>query len=172
MLLDRFSLNVTPRIFFVTATPPVITRYVVELGDISLANSLASTRIRYRKLKRGTTGDGMVKKIAVEEHCLCPGFEDYWAPTVADLPANKRETFLARLTDFGEMRLAAMELAGIERCVLSIAGPGVQAERDTKTARDKGRSANDFLAREIAKRPQRYSGFAHLPMQDAVAAAD
>jgi 2,3-dihydroxybenzoate decarboxylase len=114
----------------------------------------------------------MVKKIAVEEHCLCPGLEDYWAPTVADLPANKREAFLARLTDFGEMRLEAMDRADIERCVLSVAGPGVQAERDTKTARDKARSANDFLAREIAKRPQRYSAFAHLPMQDAVAAAD
>jgi len=114
----------------------------------------------------------MVKKIAVEEHCLCPGFEDYWAPTVADLPANKRETFLARLTDFGEMRLAAMELAGIERCVLSIAGPGVQAERDTKTACDKAREANDLLAREVDKRPKRYAGFAHLAMQDAAAAAD
>ena len=33
----------------------------------------------------------MVKKIAVEEHCLCPGFEDYWGPTVADLAAKKRE---------------------------------------------------------------------------------
>jgi len=114
----------------------------------------------------------MVKKIAVEEHCLCPGFEDYWAPTVANLPANKRQEFLARLTDFGEMRLDAMDRAGIERCVLSLAGPGVQAERDVKTARDKARAANDFLAREIEKRPRRYSGFAHLAMQDAVAAAD
>src|SRR5258708_12187955 len=106
----------------------------------------------------------MVKKIAVEEHCLCPGFEDYWAPTVADLPANKRETFLARLTDFGEMRLAAMELAGIERCVLSIAGPGVQAERDPKTACDKARSANAFLAREISKTPPPHPRFPHLPI--------
>src|SRR6266581_3805755 len=113
----------------------------------------------------------MVKKIAVEEHCLCPGFEEYWAPTVADLPTHKREAFLARLTDFGEMRLEAMERAGIELCVLSLAGPGVQSERDTKTACDKARSANDFLAREIAKRPQRYSGLAHLAMQDAAAAA-
>jgi hypothetical protein len=85
----------------------------------------------------------MVKKIAVEEHCLCPGVEDYWAPTVASLPANKRQEFLARLTDFGEMRLDAMDRAGIERCVLSLAGPGVQAERDVKTARDKARAAND-----------------------------
>ncbi|HKF08811.1 MAG TPA: amidohydrolase family protein [Xanthobacteraceae bacterium] len=114
----------------------------------------------------------MVKKIAVEEHCLCPGFEEYWAPTVADMPAGKREALLARLTDFGEMRLEVMERAGIERCVLSVAGPGVQAERDAKTACDKARAANDFLAREIAKRPQRYSGFAHLAMQDAAAAAD
>src|SRR5499426_4830249 len=114
----------------------------------------------------------MVKKIAVEEHFLSPGFEDYWAPTVANLPANKRQEFLARLTDFGEMRLAAMDRAGIERCVLSLAGPGVQAERDTKTACRRAREANDFLAGEIAKRPDRYSGFAHLPMQDAKAAAD
>src|SRR4030095_8629612 len=119
----------------------------------------------------GTTKDGMVRKIAVEEHCLCPGFEDYWAPTVVDLPAKKRDDFLARLTDFGEMRLSAMDRAGIERCVLSLAGPGVQAERDPKTAVRRARESNDFLAREIAKRPDRYSGFAHLPMQDPAAAA-
>ena len=34
------------------------------------------------------------------------------------------------------------------------------------------RSSNDFLAKEIQKRPDRYSGFAHLAMQDAKAAAD
>jgi len=114
----------------------------------------------------------MVRKIALEEHCLTPGFEDYWGPTVVDLPANKRTDFLARLTDFGEMRLAAMDRAGIARCVLSLAGPGVQAERDPKTAVRRARESNDFLAREIGKRPDRYSGFAHLPMQDPAAAAD
>ncbi|MET0632630.1 MAG: amidohydrolase family protein [Xanthobacteraceae bacterium] len=114
----------------------------------------------------------MVRKIALEEHCLTPGFEDYWGPTVVDLPANKRTDFLARLTDFGEMRLAVMDRAGIARCVLSLAGPGVQAERDPKTAVRRARESNDFLAREVAKRPNRYSGFAHLPMQDPVAAAD
>jgi 2,3-dihydroxybenzoate decarboxylase len=114
----------------------------------------------------------MVRKIALEEHCLTPGFEDYWGPTVVDLPANKRTDFLARLTDFGEMRLAVMDRASIERCVLSLAGPGVQAERDPKTAVRRARESNDFLAREVAKRPDRYSGFAHLPMQDPAAAAD
>ena len=114
----------------------------------------------------------MVRKIALEEHCLTPGFEDYWGPTVVDLPANKRTDFLERLTDFGEMRLAVMDRTGIERCVLSLAGPGVQAERDPKTAVRRARESNDFLAREVAKRPARYSGFAHLPMQDPAAAAD
>ena len=38
----------------------------------------------------------MVKKIALEEHFLCPGFEDYWGPTVGDLAAKKREEFRAR----------------------------------------------------------------------------
>jgi 2,3-dihydroxybenzoate decarboxylase len=114
----------------------------------------------------------MVKKIAVEEHFLCPGFEEYWAPTVTDLAASKRDQFLACLTDFGELRLASMDRAGVERAVLSIAGPGVQAERDTRTACRRAREANDFLAREVGKRPHRYAGLAHLPMQNAVAAAD
>jgi len=114
----------------------------------------------------------MVKKIALEEHFLCPGFVEYWNPTAVDLPAAKREQALARLTDFGEIRLAAMDRAGIERAVLGLAGPGVQTERDTSAAIRNARAANDFLAGEIQKRPNRYSGFAHLPMQDAKAAAD
>jgi 2,3-dihydroxybenzoate decarboxylase len=114
----------------------------------------------------------MVAKIALEEHFMCPGFIEYWNPTAADLPPRIRERALARLTDFGETRLAAMDQAGIARAVLGLAGPGVQAERDTATAIRNARAANDFLAREIAKRPDRYSGFAHLPMQDAKAAAD
>jgi 2,3-dihydroxybenzoate decarboxylase len=114
----------------------------------------------------------MVKKIAVEEHFLCPGFDDYWAPTVVDLPAKHRDNFYRRLTDFGEMRLAAMDQSGVARCVLSLAGPGVQAEKDPGTALRKARQANDFLAAQTARCPERYSGFAHLPMQDAKAAAD
>jgi 2,3-dihydroxybenzoate decarboxylase len=114
----------------------------------------------------------MVKKIALEEHFLCPDFIEYWNPTAVDLPAERREKALSRLTDFGEMRLSAMDEAGIARAVLGLAGPGVQAERDAATAVRRARAANDFLAREIAKRPDRYCGFAHLPMQDARAAAD
>jgi len=114
----------------------------------------------------------MVRKIAIEEHFLCPGFEDYWRPTVSAIDPKVASGLFARLTDFGEMRLAAMDQAGIVRSVLSIAGPGVQSERDTATAQRRAREANDFLAREIEKQPDRYSGFAHLAMQDARGAAD
>jgi 2,3-dihydroxybenzoate decarboxylase len=79
---------------------------------------------------------------------------------------------LARLKDFGDMRIAAMDSGGIARAVLSVSGPGVQAERDAATARRRAAEANDFLAGEVAKRADRYSGFGHLPMQDGVAAAD
>ncbi len=114
----------------------------------------------------------MVNKIALEEHFLCPGFEDYWKPTVAGVDPNILKQIVARLSDFGELRLNSMDSAGIGRAVLGLTGPGVQAERDTAAAIRNARAANDFLAREVARRPDRYSGFAHLPMQDAKAAAD
>ena len=114
----------------------------------------------------------MVKKIALEEHFLCPGFEEYWKATVGDVDPKILASVVAALSDFGELRLKSMDGAGIERAVLSIAGPGVQAETDARIAIRRARDANDFLAREIQRRPNRYSGFAHLPMQDAKAAAD
>jgi 2,3-dihydroxybenzoate decarboxylase len=112
------------------------------------------------------------RKIALEEHFLCPGFEGYWTTTVEDVDPAILKGVIGRLWDFGEQRLAAMDRAGIARAVLSLSGPGVQIERDTATAIRNARAANDFLAGEIAKRPDRYSGFAHLALQDAVAAAD
>jgi len=114
----------------------------------------------------------MVRKIALEEHFLCPGFEDYWKTTVGDVDPKIYGQVQARLTDFGEQRLTSMDKAGIARSVLSLAGPGVQIEHDNATAVRKAREANDFLAREVQKRPDRYSGFGHLPLQDPKAAAD
>ncbi|MFD2031395.1 amidohydrolase family protein [Ancylobacter dichloromethanicus] len=55
--------------------------------------------------------------------------------------------------------------------VLSVTTPGVQGVSDTQEAIRLARDANDFLAREVQKRPDRYAGFAHLAMQDAEAAA-
>lgn len=114
----------------------------------------------------------MVRKIALEEHFLCAEVEPYWKATVEDVPPPILEKILARLTDFGGLRLETMDRAGIAHSVLSIAGPGVQAERDSAVATRKARQANDFLAREIEKRPDRYSGLAHVALQDPHAAAN
>jgi len=114
----------------------------------------------------------MVRKIALEEHFLCPGYEEYWRTTTLTFDPAVVGGLLARLTDFGDGRLEAMDRAGIARSVLSIAGPGVQSEPDNAIALRRAREANDFLAREIQKRPDRYAGFGHLAMQDARGAAD
>lgn len=113
----------------------------------------------------------MVQKIALEEHFLSPGLVDYWRPTMTEVAAPFVEHLYKRLTDFGDLRLETMDKAGIARSVLSISGPGVQAERDPAVATRKAREANDFLAVEIQKRPDRYSGFAHIAVQDPHAAA-
>lgn len=113
----------------------------------------------------------MLRKIALAEHFLSPGLIDYWLPSVATLDRTAADILFRRLTDLGEARLETMVSAGIQRAVLSIAGPGVQAEPVIATAVRRAGEANDFLAREIAKRPSSYLGFAHLPMQDPAAAA-
>ncbi|HEY2226239.1 MAG TPA: amidohydrolase family protein [Xanthobacteraceae bacterium] len=114
----------------------------------------------------------MVAKIALEEHFMCAGFEDYWRTTVADVDPAILGKLVARLSDFGAERLEAMDQAGIARAVLSLSGPGVQIERDTAVACRKARQCNDLLGKEIQRRPDRYSGFGHLAMQDPAAAAD
>lgn len=111
-------------------------------------------------------------KIALEEHFMAPGFIDYFNKTSINISPDLFGKALTALQDFGERRLAAMDLIGIEKSVLSLAGPGVQAETETATAVAKARECNDFLAARIAEQPGRYAGFAHLAMQDPKAAAD
>lgn len=55
--------------------------------------------------------------------------------------------------------------------VLSLAGPGVQVERDIAVAVRRARECNDFLAEKMRDQP-RFGGLAHLAMQDPGAAAD
>ena len=114
----------------------------------------------------------MAKKIALEEHFLSPGLVDYWKPTMSEVAPEIVGGLLKKLTDFGALRLEGMDRNGIARAVLAVSGPGVQVERDAGTAIAKAKESNDFLAGEIQKAPDRYSGFAHLAMQDARAAAD
>jgi 2,3-dihydroxybenzoate decarboxylase len=59
-----------------------------------------------------------------------------------------------------------MDAAGIEIMIASLNAPAIQAIPDIKRATEVTREANDILAREIAKRPDRFVGVAALSMQD------
>ena len=93
-----------------------------------------------------------MRKIALEEHFLAPGFEDYFATTAVNLDAEIFQGAKAILSDFGGRRLEEMDRHGIDFAVLSLAGPGVQAERDATLAVRRAREVNDFLAREVQRR--------------------
>ena len=47
-------------------------------------------------------GKRMVRKIALEEHFLCPGYEEYWRTTTLTFDPSVVGGLLAKLTDFGD----------------------------------------------------------------------
>ena len=109
----------------------------------------------------------MQGKIALEEHFAIPA-------TLADsqvFGAHVWEELGPRLTDFQEKRLRLMDASGVEIMIASLNAPAVQAIPDVKRAVAVAREANDHLTAEIAKRPDRFAGFAALAMQDPDEAA-
>src|SRR5258706_11802829 len=76
-----------------------------------------------------------------------------------------------RLTDFQDQRLRLMDESGVEIMVVSLNAPAIQAIPDARQAAEDARRANDILAAEVAKRPDRFVGIAALAMQDPEAAA-
>ena len=59
-----------------------------------------------------------------------------------------------------------MDDSGVEIMIASLNAPAIQAIADIKRAAEVARRANDVLAAEVAKRPDRFVGVAALPMQD------
>jgi 2,3-dihydroxybenzoate decarboxylase len=76
-----------------------------------------------------------------------------------------------RLLDFQDQRLRLMDASGVEIMIASLNAPAIQAIGDVKRAAEVARQANDVLAAEVAKRPDRFVGVAALPMQDPDLAA-
>lgn len=111
-------------------------------------------------------------KIALEEHFMAPGFIEYFNKTSINISPVLFGKARDILQDFGERRIASMDAAGVEKAILSLAGPGVQAEIRTQTAITKAKECNDFLAKHMDESSGRYGGFAHLAMQDPASAAD
>jgi 2,3-dihydroxybenzoate decarboxylase len=109
----------------------------------------------------------MQGKIALEEHFAI-------AATLADSQVFGKDVWDElgpRLTDFQDRRLRFMDASDVELMILSLNAPAVQAIHDVKRAINVAREANDILAAEIAKRPDRFKGFAALSMQDPDEAA-
>ena len=118
-----------------------------------------------------------MRVVALEEHFTVPavvrridpgaisrrGFQPRKAPASGPNP-------LALLPEIGELRLKSMDEAGITMQVLSGTGPGpdlVPGPDGVAMARE----LNDHLAEAIARHPDRFAGFAVLPMQSPEACA-
>ena len=76
------------------------------------------------------------------------------------------------IAEIGERRLKFMDEAGITMQVLSYGAGSPQNITDKALAIKLCREANDRLAELIAQHPDRFAGFALLPMVDPMAAAD
>src|SRR5205807_6375138 len=72
----------------------------------------------------------------------------------------------ARLLDIQDKRLKQMDEQGVEMMILSLNAPAVQAIPNAEKANEVAVRANDYLAEQVAKRPDRFQAFAALPMQD------
>jgi uncharacterized protein len=77
---------------------------------------------------------------------------------------------LELLPEIGAKRLKSMDDAGISVQVLSNSGPGPDLVPG-QAGVDMARETNDFLAKAIASHPDRFAGFAALPLQSPDAAA-
>jgi len=76
-----------------------------------------------------------------------------------------------RLVEIGPLRLAEMDAAGVDVCVLSHTVPGVQGIVAAEEAVAAARQVNDFLAAAVARHPDRFAGFACVALQDPHEAA-
>ncbi|MGY2876392.1 gamma-resorcylate decarboxylase [Marmoricola sp. URHA0025 HA25] len=110
----------------------------------------------------------MIGKIALEEHWAIP---ETLQDSAGFVPGTYWEELQDRLLDVQDRRLKLMDEHGIEIMILSLNAPAVQAIPDTVRAVEVARLANDALAEECAKRPDRFRAFAALPLQDPDAAA-
>lgn len=110
----------------------------------------------------------MTGKIGLEEHFA---LEATLGDSEAFIAPSGWAELRAGLLDVQRRRVELMDAHGVERMILSLNAPAIQAILDPAEAARTARTANDVLAAEIAKRPERFSGLAALAMHDPDAAA-
>jgi 2,3-dihydroxybenzoate decarboxylase len=109
----------------------------------------------------------MDRKIGLEEHFA---IADTLNDSKGFLGDHVWPELESRLLDLHERKIKEMDLHGMQMMILSLNAPAIQAIADVKKATDTARKANDFLAAEVKKRPDRFQAFAALAMQDPDAA--
>ena len=116
--------------------------------------------------------------VALEEHFTFPELQNRIDPALVikrgypapDAPSARPEID-DRLKDFGEARLKSLDDAGVSLQVMGPSGPGADLLPPGEGPAF-ARELNDALAAQIALHPDRYAGFAHLPLTAPQAAAD
>jgi uncharacterized protein len=115
-----------------------------------------------------------MRVVALEEHFSIPALIrqiDSGAIAKRGFPVGRWKGPDKQLADLGAGRLGDMNQAGITVQVLSASGPGADLV-DGAEGIALARAMNDALAGTIQEHPDRFAGFAHLPMRDPQAAAD
>lgn len=102
-------------------------------------------------------------------HIDDPGFQSLWGYYLGS--TERASSLVERIVDTGEIRLAAMDAAGVDQMVLATTAPGVQALR-SEVAVPLAREVNDELAAAVAAHPDRYDGLTAIAPQAPDAAAE
>src|SRR5262245_20740794 len=118
-----------------------------------------------------------MRTVALEEHFTVPALvRRISADAISRRGFAKRTAAPGRvnpldlLPEIGATRLRSMDASGISVQVLSTSGPGanlVDGAEGVAIARE----MNDALAEAIARHPDRFESFAHLPIREPEAAA-
>ena len=110
-----------------------------------------------------------MRTITIEEHFVTESFLRATGAYGNATPAWL-EALQPRLLDLGAGRIAAMDDAGIDLQVLSLAAIGFDA-LDASTATSLASDVNDELAAAVRANPSRLAGFACLALKDPESAA-
>ena len=110
----------------------------------------------------------MKGKIGLEEHFA---IDDTLNDSKGFFPDEIWVEVRDRILDIHGRRLRLMDEFGMEMMILSLNAPAIQAIPDAKKANEIARKANDYLAEQVQKRPDRFQALAALPLQDPDMAA-
>ena len=156
--VDR-DCGITRRVFFERSA-----RAVAGAGLLATADSTGAASMQVPEALNANP-ESMPGKIALEEHFVIP------ETLAASYGALGGPELQRQLEDIGSARIAEMDRGGLDVCILSLVGDGIQAIPDVSQAIRIAKRANDHLAEQIAKNQKRFKGFAALPLQDPQAAA-